>query len=224
MADSAGFQNEADLSALEGIEGWWSIEDRDFCLSIMRMQRQRRSAGAALELGVHHGRFIALLCSRYESVVGIDAWLDEFGADLDPESVRYVERRVEEACLAFCGRAPRLVRSKTKAIPAEMLDRYSFIHIDAGHEAEDVLADLVLASRHLAPEGVIVLDDAFASLTPGVCEAVFTFNWSAAGLSPFAVGPNKLYACRTVDADTYRDSLCGAKRRQLLGREVGILH
>ncbi len=47
---------------------------------------------------------------------------------------------------------------------------YSFISVDAGHEAEVILVDFPLAIRLLSDKRIIAFDDVFNAVTPGVAE------------------------------------------------------
>jgi len=60
--------------------------------------------------------------------------------------------------------------------------QFRFIHIDGGHSAEQTHSDLVLAEQHLAPGGVIALDDYQHPAWPGVTEGLDTFMESGTRL------------------------------------------
>ena len=69
---------------------------------------------------------------------------------------------------------------------------HRFVHIDASHLYEHVVADIAAARTLLKPGGVVVFDDYRAPHTPGVAAAVW--RETTEDLTPFAVTQNKLYA------------------------------
>jgi len=54
-------------------------------------------------------------------------------------------------------------------------EKLRFIHIDGGHSAEQAYFDLNLCSKHLAPHGIIVMDDYYNKLWPGVTQGTDKF-------------------------------------------------
>ena len=69
---------------------------------------------------------------------------------------------------------------------------HRFVHVDASHHYEHVVADIEAARQLLMPNGVVVFDDFRSEHTPGVSAAVWRATVS--GLKPFAMSPVKLYA------------------------------
>lgn len=82
---------------------------------------------------------------------------------------------------------------------------YSFVGVDAGHEADDVASDMALAALVLSQGGLVALDDAFNPALPGVAEGLFRYFRAADGskLAPFATCGNKLFLCRPELHVTY---------------------
>jgi predicted O-methyltransferase YrrM len=58
---------------------------------------------------------------------------------------------------------PRLIKAlstDTEAITHICQNQWDLIYIDGGHDFETALADYQLCKKHLAPNGILVLDDA----------------------------------------------------------------
>jgi len=95
-----------------------------------------------------------------------------------------------------------------------------FIHIDGGHDVETVFHDLSISVPVLTAGGVIALDDAFNSGTPGVPEAICRFlSRYPNAFAPFAHCYNKLFAARP---EHHADYLAEAKRFLEVAAPVGV--
>jgi len=91
---------------------------------------------------------------------------------------------------------------------AETTDRCRLFHIDGGHESADVVADLAVADRALAPGGVVILDDFHNFAWPGVAEGFFTFMRDRPDqFAPLVIGFNKGVLCRPADHAAWRARL-----------------
>jgi Methyltransferase domain len=85
---------------------------------------------------------------------------------------------------------------------------YRLISIDGGHSAKTTAHDLAIAVEALAPGGVIILDDYFNEMWPGVSEGVHRYFRELHGVLPFATGANKMLFCNASSAiPLYVDSL-----------------
>src|SRR5215510_5551903 len=84
---------------------------------------------------------------------------------------------------------------------------YRLISIDGGHSATTTAHDLAIAVEALAPGGVIILDDYFNEMWPGVSEGVYRYFREPHGILPFATGANKMLFCAPSAIPLYVDSL-----------------
>jgi hypothetical protein len=196
-------------AALNGVEGWLSWEAQTLTELLFAMQHEHGLVTGVLELGVHKGKYLALLahCARGLDVpiVGVDAFLEALGKKLSPEHRRGAERLIHDAVASVTGRESRaqLIGAFTAELDvADLAARaprgYSFISVDAGHDAADLVTDVALAARLLSDGGIAALDDIFNAVTPGVAEGVFRFfgTHPDTDLAPFATGGNKTFFCR----------------------------
>jgi predicted O-methyltransferase YrrM len=162
------------------IPGWFTVDDAAHFALIMRYQTAVGVHGDVFEIGSYLGRSTALMASCLAA--------DEKIVDT------YAEKPTPEALV----RNIRLVnldlpdeRIEIHACYSTELDfppdrTFRFIHIDGGHSAERAEEDLVLCSRHLAPRGVMVLDDYENVWWPGVTEGANTFLAEHPNVRPIA--------------------------------------
>jgi hypothetical protein len=72
---------------------------------------------------------------------------------------------------------------------------FALVHIDGEHSESAVLKDLNFAIDNLAPTGIIVVDDIWHPLFPGIASATMkTIHQS--DVVPFLTTRNKMYICR----------------------------
>ena len=184
--------------------------------TLSTIQEAQQISGNVAEIGVHHGKLfilLYLLTRGNERAVAIDLFadqtrnidhsgagdLDKFRANLarhaDPEMQRLI-----------------LHQGDSTALDGAMLKRlaggaYRLISIDGGHTAETTAHDLATAAEALAPGGVIILDDYFNEMWPGVSEGVHRYFRGPHGILPFATGANKTLFCAPDAIPLYVNSL-----------------
>jgi hypothetical protein len=182
---------------IEPIEGWMHIEAALLSAHLAAVQRELGHAGATLEIGVFHGKYLAALYALSqpgERVVGVDLFV---GSRSHDEEVKRVHANVAAAC----GDDERLkvvvadsMTLTTGRLREETGGGVRFLSIDGGHTRELVLHDLEAAAPLLEPGGIMALDDAFSNTTPGVNEGIMEFFFRhRPELAPFATCYNKLF-------------------------------
>lgn len=212
---------EVDRTVLGAIEGWLGEPDLGLTLELTRLQRARTDVTGVLELGVHHGRYLALLAAAHPEMgvplVGVDALMVGDGTRLAPADRAIAIERVQRNVAAVAGDEAQvqMIGSFTRDVDLDDLRArcppgFSFISVDAGHEAPDVAIDLDIAVAVAGPSAVIAMDDAFNPRTPGVNEAIARHlgREGSGGLLPFATGGNKLYAATTEESRQLYLSYC----------------
>ena len=130
-----------------------------------------RSGEVALEIGSHHGKSTVLLARALPagaSLVAVDPFEDPRWCG-GPDALMIFE---ENLLRAGVRERVRLIRSTS----AEAVRRWpshtavGLLYIDGAHDYGTVAADIVQWQRHLAPEGTLLIHDAFSSV--GVTRAV----------------------------------------------------
>lgn len=197
-----------DQSALDAVPGWLSREAQVFTEHLIDLHWRTRCITGVLELGVFKGKYLSLLaaCTRGAGapLVGVDAFLQRHGVKLIPEHRASAEAEIVRAVASVAGPdvVPTLIGGYTREVDDSELRAlapkgYSFVSVDAGHDADDVEIDAALAERLLAPVGIIAFDDVFNGATPGVAEGLFRYMLAKPrDIAPFATCGNKLFACR----------------------------
>jgi len=186
---------------LEDIPGWFRRMDMELFRLLLDGTGERLGGGDLAELGVYLGKSAALMgCALQpdETFTVIDLFSaqapsadnqsenDEQYADLSQQAFEGYYRTVHETL-------PVVVQGPSQTITEHAgHGTHRFVHIDASHLYEHVVADIACARTLLKPDGVVVFDDYRSMHTPGVAAAVW--RETAGDLSPFAVTPNKLYA------------------------------
>jgi hypothetical protein len=159
--------------------------------------------GAAVEIGVHHGRLFILL--HLASTGRKDLVIDVFDEqELNVDDSGKGDKAIFLKNLARFGGDPACIdifqRSSLTVRPGEITERVGaplMFSIDGGHTAECALNDLRLADASLSEHGFVVLDDFFNEFWPEVAVGTTMFlSDPAACLRPFAVSPGKVYLCR----------------------------
>jgi predicted O-methyltransferase YrrM len=190
----AGIDN-AFRTRLERINGWLNLQAAEFTVYLLNSCAR----GNILEFGIFHGKYLALLydaSAKYKShVLGVDAFV---GSDSIDESIRFVRENIRRAC----GDNDRLhiLYANTMSLQREdvlrvLSEPITFISVDAGHEADNLLNDITLAAELLAPGGIVAVDDAFNHSTPGAIEGTCRYfsEKNLGRLAPFAHCYNKLF-------------------------------
>ena len=197
-----------DLDAFRGIEGWMCDEAADLTRRLFEWQWAAQAVTGVLELGVFKGKYLSLLASLAQGsgapVVGVDAFTSRVGEQIPPPDREFARAAAEATIKALAPGSvpPTLLVAYTRDIGAGALrelcpDGYSFISVDAGHLAPDVMHDLGLAEKLLGERTIIAADDAFNPQTPGVLEGLCRYFAGNPGtaLAPFAWAGNKLFLC-----------------------------
>lgn len=205
---------QVDRENLDAIEGWLSPHAMIFTQHLIQLQRENGWISGVLELGVFKGKYLSLLAQQVAEadvpVVGVDAFLERFGVKLPDEWRDYAEKAIRDAVAKVGGseRSLTLIAGFTSEVSLDrLLDlcpaRYSFISVDAGHDAEDVEHDTGMADHLLADHGVVAFDDIYNAVCPGVAEGFIRYMIHSDGLAPFATAGNKVFACRPAMHGAY---------------------
>jgi len=185
------------LDAFGVIPGWFSP---DACLIFMayhQLLADEGRAGDVLEIGVHHGLSaigIAALRGDAGRFVAIDLFDDLQGRNVSKSGLGDREQFMENMArfhrdLSFL---TTIAAPSASLRPSDLGTAFSFCHVDGGHSAAEVFADLELCAAITAPGGLIALDDYFNPAFPGVGEAAVRFGLERPGvLRPIAIGFNK---------------------------------
>ncbi len=243
--DAQRINGESEVAAflaerVDAIPGWLHVEAALLTAHLVEAQREAGLSGPTLEIGVYKGKYLSLLywlsCPG-EVVVGVDLFVGTPDARGD---VELVTANVAKAC----GEAKRLriVVADSLELTSDALAKETggaplrFVSIDGGHTREIVLRDLESSYPLLGKGGIMALDDAFNSTTPGVIEGIADFFLRGKpDLAPFALCYNKMFvttpdfhatylreAQRFAEETTWLPMHERTRARQAENRDVGF--
>ena len=185
------------FDAFPRIPGWFLPDAYLTIAAYNQMLAEEGLAGDVLEIGVYHGLSaigLAALRGDRRRFVAVDL----FGRPPDAECDRSwwgsrahfldnMARFHDDLSFVTTVCAP-----SASVRAADLGSGFTLCHVDAGHSAADVYADIRLCADVSRPGGLIVLDDYSSPAFPGVAEGAFRFHLDAPGrLRPVAIGFNK---------------------------------
>ncbi|NNE96459.1 MAG: glycosyltransferase, partial [Acidimicrobiales bacterium] len=206
--------NDYIAGGFDRVSGWMAAAPVQTLRDLSAAQEQ---GGHVAEIGIHHGQtfiLLALLCGPDEVAVGFDLFENQT-ENIDGSGLG--DREQLEQNLAAAGVPDNRVILETKNSlrlePDHLLriagGRIRLFSVDGGHTAAVTANDLWVADRTLAKGGIVILDDAFSPVWPGVGEGMHNYlrHWSCE-LIPFGVVDNKTYLTNAVSAaEKYRSVL-----------------
>lgn len=191
--------------SIRGLPGYFTYDDAVAFTLVLSTQATAGVQGDVLEIGSYHGRstvFIARCVRPAERLIVCDT----FEAATEDT---YPEPPSPEALTAALGRfAPELPAGSLdiRQARSDALDlsgvSLRFAHIDGGHTHDVALHDLRLVAEHLAPGGVVAVDDYVHPVWREVTTAVDQFLKEApdfrvlADVNRWAESGRKLYLTR----------------------------
>lgn len=184
------------------IKGWLSPVDAELLRALAGVQDGAgvESGSGLAEIGVYHGRSAILLghLARPGERVWMCDLFDAPGAAEDRLSATYYGGATVESFLGRWHRyhadEPTVVVGSSRQLAAELpMGELRLVHVDAGHEFDDVVTDLEVARESLAPHGVVVIDDWRTEHSPGVGAAAWRAVYTQ-GLGVLALTEAKMYA------------------------------
>lgn len=197
------------------VDGYTSYFDAQLFEFLLRAQSDAGISGSMAEIGVHHGRsFFILAKARRDSekALAIDVFEDD-AIYHDPRGLgRGVRFRQNCARFNVTLEPDEIFAGLSTGIRAAEIRRrvgpVRFFSVDGGHRYDDVLYDLRLAGRTLAPGGIIVADDFMNPQWPEVSLAVVEWlREHRDTVTPFLSSPSKLYICGRSDKSFYQEQL-----------------
>jgi hypothetical protein len=185
------------------VQGWLDDFSARLTCRIATILDNAGHHGAAVEIGVHHGRLFILLhlASTGERDLVIDIFEDqELNVDSSGKGDKAICLRNLQRFGGDPARVDIIQKSSLMVQPTDIIERVGrpiMFSIDGGHTVECAINDLRLADATLAEGGVVILDDFFNEFWPEVAVGTVTFlRDSTARLQPFAISPGKVYLCR----------------------------
>lgn len=201
------------------VDGWLAPGAIPLLLCVARSQRSLGIHGHVAEIGIHHGKlFLLLYLLRGDGERALAA--DLFGdqkKNLDRSGEGDLERFRRNLARHGGGDTDLVIAAGDsmtldgKTVRDRLGGPARLFSVDGGHTPELTRHDLETASAAIAPGGVIVLDDYFHELWPGVSEGTLRFfQESRPTIVPFAIGANKVLFTTPDHATYYKSALSQA--------------
>ncbi len=204
-------------SGLEKVQGWLDKNAISIIENVDQAQKKFDINGHICEIGVHHGRLfilLYLLTRPSENAIAVDIFeqqhlnIDQSGqGDLEIFIKNLENFAKDKQKLKIIAEDSTHISSDDikNAVGGEV----RFFSIDGGHTIDITRNDLRIASQSICEGGVIILDDYFNGLFPGVSEGTnqFFIHDNDIGIVPFAIGAGKVFLTTISYADKYIESL-----------------
>src|ERR1700730_388330 len=212
------------------VEGWMSPAAAKMITTLSAVQEAQRMRGNVAEIGIHHGKLfilLYLLTRDDERAIAIDLFADQT-RNIDRSGAGDLDKFRANLARHADTDMRRLVvhEGDSNALDGAALKRlaggaYRLISIDGGHTAETTAHDVAIAAEALAPGGVIILDDCFNEMWPGVSEGVHRYFREPRGILPFATGAGRILFCAPGAIPLYVDSLRAIATKTLVHNFLG---
>jgi methyltransferase family protein len=208
-----GFQNYMN-DGINRVEGWVAAGISDSLIIIGKCQHEMAISGGALEIGVHHGKFIialSWLLRRGEYALAIDIFGNQW-MNIDKSGEGAAEK-FKSNWAQFANPDALLAIMQTDSIAIGIGQKFRIvtdygtfrlISIDGGHTVPHVVNDLLLCHDLMSEGGVVLLDDFLNRHWPGVHEGFDRYMQSySPRLRPFLVSNNKLFLSSVTFGERY---------------------
>lgn len=210
------------LSFMRLLKGCIHRESTQLLLWIDYIQKKNEINGNIFEIGVYHGKsaiLLGLITKNQSENLGLcDPFISKYKNEESREQIflRNISSffKNRDFIILHKKRSDELLRSECTKI--------RIFHIDGDHSPKQTFDDLMFASTSIVDNGVVIVDDFFNVLCPGVTEGVYKFISSQNDLIPLAFGFNKLFLCKKNVYDWYIKNLQESGWKKYLGSDTNL--
>jgi methyltransferase family protein len=223
------------------VNGWLEPEVLDITHTLDSVQHDHDVSGAVAEIGVHSGRLfigLHLLHRGNQRSLAIDLFSqqhlnldDPYGGGERAKFLANVGRWAStDGLIIHEGDSTKVDAATVLKLTESPVRLFS---IDGGHIEHIVLSDMNLAEATLADGGIVIADDVFNYMWPGVAVGTLSYLQNSGTLAPFAIGFNKVFFTQPDYVKLYRDALESKYNRTMrisvhqsvyAGHDVSVLY
>jgi hypothetical protein len=199
------------------VNGWLHHDAISMVRAVAVEQTRAGITGHVAEIGVHHGRLfilLYLLSGPDEKGLAIDLFgRQELNADHSGggDLGKFRDNLARHADLSrlvvYEGDSSTMTSADVRRLVGGAIKMFS---VDGGHTPELTRGDLESAEGAIADGGLVILDDVFNEVWPGVVSGTAEFFSRPRRLVPFAIGGNKTLMTTAAYAVRYRNALLSA--------------
>jgi hypothetical protein len=194
------------VSRVDFIEGWLAPPAGMLAIYMARVQDRLGIRGPMLEIGVHKGKFLALMRGMTKDKIAGVQLCDPAYSDGLATEIRNNITRAQGFADPFHIIMSDSSKLSTDDVSNMLGSQLRLAHIDGSHEADYVHHDLSITAPLIREGGLMIMDDSFNSGTPGVIEGICRYFFCDSRLKPFAQCYNKLFATTPSHQAAYLDA------------------
>lgn len=196
----------------DGSDEWLHPIDGRLAVILLEFATKRTTSSEIgfLEIGVYKGAWASVLLKNLDSVRGQ-------GIDPYPGRAGFKEALISRLDqIGVSNRFELFASWEDFSQQQNGPDKLSLIHIDGEHSESAVWADLHLAEKYLADQGILVVDDYRHFWFPGIASAVYRFVYESE-FRLIALTENKAYLVRAGFHAEMQEQL-----RPIIEDEIGM--
>jgi hypothetical protein len=187
------------------------MEAAHLIAALNNFQKSQSIRGDLFEIGVHHGKLtilLGLLLGENEKLAVCDIFEDQ-SFNVSGSGAGSKDIFLEHWQHYFGDTTSLIIHDKPsqELTAADTGENVRIFSIDGGHTAAETYGDLVAAKQALLPEGLILIDDYFDPVFPGVSEGVNRFLFDNPDIKPLMHFFNKLVLFNEAGLRPYEEFL-----------------
>jgi Methyltransferase domain len=194
------------------VKGWLETDSALLIRQLAAAQDKLNIRGGIGEIGVHHGKLFILLhlmLRKNERSFAVDIF-DKQNLNIDGSGKGNLDIFLKN--VTSLGGNTNLIdifqKSSLEVSSEEIISKAGKIRIfsiDGGHTTELTLNDLIIAEKSICEGGVIIIDDYFNPMWPGVSNGVSKFFYEQQSqIVPIVISPNKIIFTHRKYAKDYQ--------------------
>ena len=202
----------------KNVDGWLSEIAASIIVKLADIQNEKNIHGPVCEIGVHHGKLfilLHLLTQNDELSVAWDLFEDRQVENVDASGSGNKAIFIKNLTRHKCNlKKIRICTENSMNLTEEKIlqtcgGNVRLFSIDGGHTSDITYNDMLLAVKTIAQGGLIILDDYFNYMFPGVSEGVCKLIFEGkVKLYPVVIAGNKfIFTNEKEYATYYMDSL-----------------